>query len=100
MKKRFWSGNKIKVAIAFAIFSFLFAIAIFNQKGILKAIEMNRELSKMESSVRYFESENKALEEAIISYRLEEYQIEKIAREDLDLTKENEVVIKIIKEKK
>ncbi len=100
MNKRFWSGNKIKITIAFAIFSFLFAIAVFNKKGILRAIEVNRELTKMKSNIRFLESENKTLEEAIISYRLEDFQIEKIAREDLDLVKENEVVIKIIKEKK
>jgi len=100
MNKRFWSANKIKVTIAFAIFGFLFVIAVFNKKGILRAIEVNRELTKMKSNIRFLESENKTLEEAIISYRLEDFQIEKIAREDLDLAKENEVVIKIIKEKK
>jgi cell division protein FtsB len=100
MKKRFWSANKIKITIAFAIFSFLFAIAVYNERGILGAIEVNRELAKIKSNIRFLESENKTLEEAIISYRLEDFQIEKIAREDLDLTKENEIVIKIIREKK
>jgi len=40
------------------------------------------------------------LVEAIHSYKSEDFQIEKIAREDLGMAKKNEVIIKIVKEKK
>ena len=100
MNKIFWSANKIKVTIGFAIFILLFSIAIFNKKGILRVFDINKELDNIRSKIDFLKNENQALVESINSYRIEDFQIEKIAREDLGLAKENEVIIKIIAEEK
>lgn len=96
MNKKFWSLNKIKLAIAIKIFFVLLAIGIFNKKGILRAIDLGQQLTNIENNIAYTENENRLLEKAIRSYRSEQFQIEKIAREDLGLAKKNEVIIKII----
>lgn len=100
MKKSFWSLNKIIVGICAAIFIFLLSIAIFNKKGILRTIDLNRKIAKIKNNISHLENENQVLAKAIQSYKSEEFQIEKIAREDLGLAKENEIIIKIIKENK
>lgn len=99
MKKKFWTSNKIKLAIAFKIFLILFMVAVFNKKGVLRVIDLTHHLDNIKNNITFLENENHMLEEAILSYRSEEFQIEKIAREDLGLAKENEVVIKFFAEK-
>jgi cell division protein FtsL len=97
MKKYFWSLNKVILGVGLAIFIFLVSIAIFNKKGILRAIDLNSKITNIKNNITMLENENRMLVEAIRSYKSENIQIEKIAREDLGLAKENEIIIKIIK---
>lgn len=99
MKKSFWSLNKIIVTTGFIIFIFLLSIAVFNKKGILRTIDLGWKLNSMRSNIRQLDQENQMLIESIESYKSGKFQMEKIARESLGLAKENEVVIKIVKEK-
>lgn len=99
MNKKFWSLNKIKLAIAIKIFFVFLAVGIFNKKGILRVIDLSQQLTNVEKNIASTENQNRLLEKAILSYRSEQFQIEKIAREDLGLAKKNEVVIKIITER-
>lgn len=100
MNKSFLSLNKIIVAACGVLFVFLLTYATFNKKGILRTIELGRKIDGIKESVRKLENENRLLVEAIHSYKSEDFQVEKIAREDLGMAKKNEVIIKIIREKK
>lgn len=97
MKKNFWSLNKIVVGICAAIFLLLLSIATFNKKGILRTIDLSRKIGNIKNNISFLENENQALAEAIQSFKSDEFQIEKIARESLGLAKKNEIIIKIIK---
>ena len=99
MNKYFLTLNKVIVAVCLAIFISLFSFAVFNKKGILRTIDGSRKIDDIKSSINRLENENLELRGAIRSYRSENFQIEKIAREDLGLSKKNEIIIKIVKEK-
>ena len=88
------------IAVCLVIFVSLFSFAVVNKKGILRTMDLSRKLDKIKINISRLENENRVLVDAIHSYKSEDYQIEKIAREDLGMTKENEIVIKIFKEKK
>ena len=92
--------NKVILAVCLAVFVSLFSFAVFNNKGILRTTDLNRKLDDIKISISRLENENQVLVEAIHSYKSEDFQIEKIAREDLGMAKENEIVIKIVTEKK
>ena len=100
MNKKFLTLNKVIIAVCLAVFVSLFSFAVFNKKGILRATDLNRKLDDIKISISRLENENRVLVEAIHSYKSEDFQIEKIAREDLGMAKENEIVIKIVTEKK
>ncbi len=92
--------NKVIIAVCLAVFVSLFSFAVFDNKGILRTTDLNRKLDDIKISISRLENENRVLVEAIHSYKSEDFQIEKIAREDLGMAKKNEVIIKIVKEKK
>ncbi len=92
--------NKVIIAVCLAVFVSLVSFAVFNKKGILRTTDLSRKLDDIKSNISRLENENRVLVEAIHSYKSEDFQIEKIAREDLGMAKENEIVIKIVKEKK
>ena len=100
MNKNFLTLNKVIIAVCLAVFVSLFSFAVFNKKGILRTVDLSRKLDDIKSNISRLEDENRVLVEAIHSYKSEDFQIEKIAREDLGLAKENEIIIKIVKEKK
>tara|TARA_B100000959_G_scaffold71966_1_gene76297 strand:+ start:332 stop:649 length:318 start_codon:yes stop_codon:yes gene_type:complete len=100
MNKKFLTLNKVIIAVCLAVFVSLLSFAVFNKKGILRTTDLNRKLDDIKISISRLENENRVLVEAIHSYKSEDFQIEKIAREDLGMAKENEIVIKIVTEKK
>ena len=100
MNKKLLTLNKVIIAVCLVAFVSLFSFAVFNKKGILRTTDLNRKLDDIKISISRLENENRVLVEAIHSYKSEDFQIEKIAREDLGMAKENEIVIKIVTEKK
>ena len=100
MNKKFLTLNKVIIAVCLVAFVSLFSFAVFNKKGILRTTDLSRKLDDIKISISRLENENRVLVEAIHSYKSEDFQIEKIAREDLGMAKENEIVIKIVTEKK
>ena len=100
MNKNFLTLNKVIIAVCLAVFVSLFSFAVFNKKGILRTTGLSRKLDDIKINISRLENENRVLVEAIHSYKSQDFQIEKIAREDLGMAKENEVIIKIVKEDK
>jgi|TARA_B100000315_G_scaffold177855_1_gene166443 cell division protein FtsB len=100
MNKKIFTLNKIIVAICLAIFVSLSSFAVFNHKGMFRTIDLGLKVDDIRSDISLLKKENRMLVEAIRSYRSENFQIEKIAREELGMAKENEIVIKIVNEKK
>ena len=98
--KKSLSFNKTILAICLFIFIFLFSIAVFNEKGLFKNIDLVHKIDSIKKKISFLENENEMLIEAVGSYKSGDFQIKKIAREDLALAKKNEIIIKIIKEEK
>ncbi len=66
--------------------------ALFGEKGVVKIIQLRRERDKIVSNVREMREENKRLKEEIRRLREDPEYLESVARRDLGLIKENEIL--------
>jgi cell division protein FtsB len=84
-----------KKRILFLIFSFLLIFGFFTffgDKGILRLLHFKRELVRTHEENAKMEEENRRLAEEVRRLRHEKRYIEEIARKELGMVKENEIV--------
>lgn len=81
------------------ILSFLVALAVFGKKGVIQLKDIQQKKAVLQAKVAKLEKENSELKENIGALRSDKREIEKIAREELDLVKPGEVVYQFIQEK-
>lgn len=85
------SSRRIPIFPVFLI-AVLLALAIFGEKGILRAIQYNRQKQSLEEEIRKLEATSAGLRREIEALRGDLRTIEGIARRDLGMVKEDELV--------
>jgi cell division protein FtsB len=66
--------------------------SLFGEKGLIKIIQLRRERDRIVADVGRMEEENKKLQEEIKRLREDSRYLESVARRDLGLVKENEIL--------
>ena len=66
--------------------------ALFGEKGVVKIIQLRRERDRILSEVRWIQQENKRLKDEVRRLREDPNYLESVARRDLGLIKENEIL--------
>jgi cell division protein FtsL len=67
-------------------------LTFFGEKGILHTMRLQRELAKIQEDNRQIEMENQKLKEEVRRLKVEKRYIEEIARKELGMVKEGEVI--------
>ncbi|OGP81405.1 MAG: hypothetical protein A2Z08_03000 [Deltaproteobacteria bacterium RBG_16_54_11] len=65
---------------------------LFGEKGLIKIIQLRRERDRIIADVSRMQEENKRLQEEIKRLREDSRYLESVARRDLGLIKENEIL--------
>jgi len=81
-------------ASAVIISSYLLLSFIFSELGVVKYITMKREYNRIQSDVSRLDTENKKLMEEVDALKTDPDSIEALARENLGLAKEGEIIYK------
>jgi cell division protein FtsB len=66
--------------------------SLFGEKGLIKIIQLRRERDRIIADVNRMDEENKRLQEEIKRLRDDSRYLESVARRDLGLIKENEIL--------
>ena len=75
-------------------------MAVFHENGILNAYRFEQEQVEMKEANGGLKQENDLLRQKILSLKSEPYEIEKIAREKLNLAKPGDQIYRIVSTKK
>ena len=67
-------------------------LTFFGDKGVLHLMRLQRELSRIKEESRKVEEENQKLREEVIRLQNEKRYIEEIARKELGMVKEGEII--------
>ena len=70
----------------------LLGMALFGDKGVLRAIQFNRQKASLQAELQRMEEINSALRQEIKSLRSDRRYIEDIARRELGMVKADELV--------
>ena len=73
--------------------------SLFGEKGVIKIIRLRRERNRIIADVNRMQEENERLQEEIRRLREDSRYLESVARRDLGLIKENEILF-IFEDKK
>jgi cell division protein FtsB len=65
---------------------------LFGEKGVVKIIQLRRERDRILADVNRIQEDNKRLQEEIRRLREDSRYLESVARRDLGLIKENEIL--------
>jgi cell division protein FtsL len=84
-KKRFF----LLILISFLILGFL---TFFGEKGILHLLRLQRELNQIKERSAMIQEENQKLKEEVRRLQQEKRYIEEIARKELGMVKEGEII--------
>jgi cell division protein FtsB len=75
-----------------AIILILLGLALFGDKGVLRALQAGRQKAKLEDRVRELEAANADLRKQIDALRNDPRTIENLARKELGMVKDDEIV--------
>ena len=78
--------------LALIILLVLIGLALFGDKGVLRALQSGRQKAELTAEVARLEQENTALKREIEALRNDRRTIESIARKELGMVKEDELV--------
>lgn len=78
--------------IPIILIAILLGFALFGDRGVLRALQFSRQKSALEAQVRQLEEENSGLRRDIEALRSDRRTIEGIARRELGMVKEDELV--------
>ena len=88
-------GEMRRKRILLFILGFLLILGLltfFGDKGILRMMHLQKELVKIQEDNRQIEMENQKLKEEVRRLKVEKQVIEEIARKELGMVKEGEVI--------
>ena len=93
--------KKILLSVgAVIIASYLLLSFILSELGVIKYITMKREYNRIQSDVSRLDTENKKLMEEVDALKTDPDSIEALARENLGLAKEGEIIYRFQSETK
>lgn len=93
--------KKILLSVgAVIIFSYLLLSFILSDLGVIKYISMKREYNRIQNDVSRLDTENKKLMEEVEALKTDPDSIEALARQNLGLAKEGEIIYKFQGESK
>ena len=75
-----------------ALILLVWYFSLFGEKGLIKIIQLRHERDRILADVSRMEEENKRLQEEIKRLRTDSRYLESVARRDLGLIKENEIL--------
>ncbi len=81
------------------ILSFLIILAVFGKKGVFQLKDMRHKKTVVQAEIDRLEEENTGLKEKIGALKSDKKEVEKLARSELGLVKEGEVVYQFVGEK-
>jgi cell division protein FtsB len=84
--------NQWGVILLVGLIVLVWFFALFGEKGVIKIIQLRRERNKILADVNRIQEENKRLQEEIKRLREDPRYLESVARNDLGLIKENEIL--------
>lgn len=67
-------------------------LTFFGDKGLLHRMRLQKELAKIQEDNRQIEMENQKLKEEVRRLKVEKQVIEEIARKELGMVKEGEII--------
>ncbi len=83
-----WGWGRVGLILALV----LLAMALFGEKGILRAVKLNREKQILLEDLRRLEETNAALRKEIESLRGDRRYLEGMARQELGMVRDDELV--------
>lgn len=86
-KKKNWG-----VLLLAGIILLIWFFSLFGEKGVIKIIQLRRERDQILTDVSRIQTENKKLQEEIKRLREDPRYLESVARNDLGLIKDNEIL--------
>ncbi len=93
------SKYKKILLLSFGFFLLLVLMAVFHENGILNAYHLEQEQYKMKNENSDLRIRNDNLRSEIVALKSDPYEIEKIAREKLNLVKPGDQVYHIVQTK-
>lgn len=76
----------------FLLVALLFGLAVFGDKGVLRALQLDRQREELQVELRRLEEANALLRQEIEALRSDRRYIEEIARRELGMVKADELV--------
>ena len=84
--------RKVLSILLIGLILLVWYFACFGEKGVIKIIRLRRERDRIIADVSRIQEENKRLQEEIRRLREDSRYLESVARRDLGLIKENEIL--------
>jgi cell division protein FtsB len=84
--------RKVLSTLLIGLILLVWYFALFGEKGVFKIIRLKRERDRIIADVNRMQEENKRLQEEIRRLREDSRYLESVARRDLGLIKENEIL--------
>jgi cell division protein FtsB len=78
--------------LALILFLILGLVTFFGEKGILHLLRLKKELNQIKEANLQLEKENEGLKEEVRKLKQEKKYIEEIARKELGMVKEGEII--------
>ena len=91
--KRTWLAPEILVLLGFFVLLFLF---LGGKNGLFVLITMHREKQFLNKELVLLKQKNQILQQNITSLKQDNVQVEKIAREQLGMARQDEVIYKFV----
>ena len=95
-KQKFHLG--IQGRFALLIILVMLALAVFGEKGVLRAYKLSQERHSLETEIQSLQEKNEALREEINLLRNDLEYLEDVARRDLGMVKDDELIYQFMPE--
>jgi cell division protein FtsB len=90
------SNYQKTILLSLGFFMLLIIMAVFHENGILNAYRFEQEQVEMKKANGGLKQQNDLLRQEILALKSEPYEIEKIAREKLNLAKPGDQIYRIV----
>ena len=90
------SNYQKTILLSLGFFMLLIIMAVFHENGILNAYHFEQEQVEMKKTNGGLKQQNDLLRQEILALKSEPYEIEKIAREKLNLAKPGDQIYRIV----
>ena len=94
---RVWANKKLSAVLAVALIICMYVL--FNNKGIIQRIKLERERKEMIQKIQQAEKEQKQLQEQSKALEGDKKAVEKVAREKYGMVREGEKVYRVAPKK-